>query len=109
MHTLAGWTLDSSELVSTCPLNLPRCPLLCTQVLDYLLPEMENRRGKLVVVLAGYAKPMEELMGHNEGLPSRFAQVGVRPSPDKQGHWRRIGCICSSLRHQTSDQPAPLP
>ncbi len=46
------------------------------QVLDYLLPEMENRRGKLVVVLAGYAKPMEELMGHNEGLPSRFAQVG---------------------------------
>lgn len=24
------------------------------QILDYLLPEMENRRGKLVVVLAGY-------------------------------------------------------
>ncbi|MEW5313864.1 MAG: hypothetical protein WDW38_005396 [Sanguina aurantia] len=42
------------------------------QVLDYLLPEMENKRGTLVVVLAGYQKPMEALMAHNEGLPSRF-------------------------------------
>lgn len=40
--------------------------------MDYLLPELENKRGKLVVVLAGYEKPMEDLMGHNEGLPSRF-------------------------------------
>lgn len=43
------------------------------QVLNYLLPEMENQRGKLVVVLAGYRKPMEEnIMQFNEGLPSRF-------------------------------------
>ncbi|WIA14243.1 hypothetical protein OEZ85_002779 [Tetradesmus obliquus] len=43
------------------------------QVLDYLLPEMENKQGSLVVVLAGYQKPMEEkVMAHNEGLPSRF-------------------------------------
>jgi hypothetical protein len=42
-------------------------------VLDYLLPEMENKRGSLVVVLAGYQKPMEEqIMAYNEGLPSRF-------------------------------------
>jgi hypothetical protein len=45
------------------------------QVLDYLLPEMENRRGKLVVVLAGYKKPMEErVMAYNEGLPSRYGR-----------------------------------
>ncbi|MEW5300661.1 MAG: hypothetical protein WDW36_003575 [Sanguina aurantia] len=42
------------------------------QVLDYLLPEMENKRGTLVVVLAGYQEPMEALMAYNEGLPSRF-------------------------------------
>ena len=43
------------------------------QVLNYLLREMENKRGKLVVVMAGYRKPMEEnIMAFNEGLPSRF-------------------------------------
>eukprot|EP00884_Botryococcus_braunii_P010986 jgi/Botrbrau1/1988/Bobra.0052s0030.1 len=45
------------------------------QVLDYLLPEMENRRGKLVVVLAGYEKDMRTLIEYNEGLPSRFPLV----------------------------------
>eukprot|EP00930_Biecheleria_cincta_P074284 TRINITY_DN6148_c0_g3_i1.p1 TRINITY_DN6148_c0_g3~~TRINITY_DN6148_c0_g3_i1.p1 ORF type:complete len:2010 (+),score=360.50 TRINITY_DN6148_c0_g3_i1:98-6127(+) len=43
-------------------------------ILDYLLPEMENRRGKLVVIIAGYCKPMDELMAFNEGLPSRFPE-----------------------------------
>lgn len=52
------------------------CQLSHLQVLDYLLPEMENKRGSLVVVLAGYQKPMEEqIMAYNEGLPSRFPLV----------------------------------
>ena len=45
------------------------------EVLDFLLPEIENQRGKLVVVLAGYQKQMEELIAYNEGLPSRFPRV----------------------------------
>ncbi|KAG2452041.1 hypothetical protein HYH02_003079 [Chlamydomonas schloesseri] len=52
----------------------PKSNPMGAQVLDALLPELENRRGKLVVVLAGYKKPMEELMAYNEGLPSRFVQ-----------------------------------
>ncbi|GFH25752.1 NFX1-type zinc finger-containing protein 1 [Haematococcus lacustris] len=48
-------------------------------VLDYLLPEMENRRGKLVTVLAGYQKQMESLLGYNEGLPSRFSRCITFP------------------------------
>jgi hypothetical protein len=53
--------------------DAPTClPCPQTQVLDALLPEMENKRGRLVVVVAGYAKHMEKLMAHNEGLPSRF-------------------------------------
>jgi Holliday junction resolvasome RuvABC ATP-dependent DNA helicase subunit len=42
------------------------------QVLDTLLTEMENRRGKLVVIFAGYAERMAKLLEYNEGLPSRF-------------------------------------
>ena len=41
-------------------------------VLDYLLAEVENRRGKVVFVLAGYNKQMESFFAHNPGLPSRF-------------------------------------
>eukprot|EP00198_Chlamydomonas_reinhardtii_P002822 XP_001692158.1 predicted protein [Chlamydomonas reinhardtii] len=52
----------------------PKSNPMGAQVLDALLPELENRRGKLVVVLAGYKKPVEELMAYNEGLPSRFVQ-----------------------------------
>lgn len=41
-------------------------------VLDYLLAEVENLRGKITFVLAGYAKQMETFFAHNPGFPSRF-------------------------------------
>jgi len=41
-------------------------------VLDFLLAEVENLRGKIVFVLAGYTKQMETFFAHNPGLPSRF-------------------------------------
>ncbi|KAG9254027.1 P-loop containing nucleoside triphosphate hydrolase protein [Emericellopsis atlantica] len=41
-------------------------------VLDFLLAEVENHRGKLAFVLAGYARPMEGFFSHNPGIPSRF-------------------------------------
>jgi hypothetical protein len=40
-------------------------------VLDFLLAEMENHVGKLVFILAGYNKEMEQFWGHNPGLKSR--------------------------------------
>lgn len=43
-----------------------------TNVIDYLLAEVENLTGKIVVVLAGYRSRMEKFLGHNPGLPSRF-------------------------------------
>ncbi|KAF1989215.1 P-loop containing nucleoside triphosphate hydrolase protein [Aulographum hederae CBS 113979] len=43
-----------------------------TQVLDFLLAEMENLTGKVVFVLAGYNKQMEDFFAHNPGIPSRI-------------------------------------
>lgn len=41
------------------------------QVLDYLLAEIENQRGKIVFLFAGYSREMEKFFEHNPGLPSR--------------------------------------
>jgi hypothetical protein len=66
-----------TPVCSSCPVASCTCTNRPTtqphQVLNFLLPEMENKRGKLVLVLAGYRKPMEEtIMAFNEGLSSRF-------------------------------------
>ncbi|KAI9729943.1 MAG: hypothetical protein M1834_006140 [Cirrosporium novae-zelandiae] len=42
------------------------------QVLDFLLAEIENQTGKIVVILAGYNKQMEAFFEHNPGIPSRI-------------------------------------
>ncbi|OJI99392.1 hypothetical protein ASPVEDRAFT_81003 [Aspergillus versicolor CBS 583.65] len=43
-----------------------------TQVLDFLLAEVERLTGKVVVVLAGYRRQMEKFFAHNPGQLSRF-------------------------------------
>ncbi len=42
------------------------------EALDTLTAEMENRRGRLVVIAAGYPKEMEAFLERNTGLSSRF-------------------------------------
>lgn len=41
-------------------------------VLDYILAEIENLRGKVIFVLAGYNKQIESFYAYNLSLPSRF-------------------------------------
>lgn len=41
-------------------------------VCQFLLAEIENRRGKIVFILAGYNKPMEKFFETNEGFESRM-------------------------------------
>lgn len=54
-------------------------------VLDFLLAEVENLRGKIVFVLAGYVKNMEAFFAHNPGLPSRFpTQIKFADYTDKE-------------------------
>jgi AAA+ superfamily predicted ATPase len=44
------------------------------EVIDTLTADMENLRGRLVVVAAGYAEPMEAFLATNPGLRSRFTE-----------------------------------
>ncbi len=44
------------------------------EALDTLIKEMEDNRDKLVVILAGYTKEMNEFMDHNSGLKSRISR-----------------------------------
>ncbi len=43
------------------------------EALDTLVPMMENQRDRLVVILAGYSREMEQFMESNSGIASRIA------------------------------------
>jgi len=43
------------------------------EAIDTLVPMMENERDRLVVILAGYSREMEQFMNANSGIASRIA------------------------------------
>ena len=47
-----------------------------------LIAEMEDHRGELIVILAGYTKEMERMLDSNQGLRSRFPKDNWIEFPD---------------------------
>lgn len=52
------------------------------EAIDILLAEMENNRDRLIVILAGYEKEINELLATNQGLNSRFSKSNAIHFPD---------------------------
>ncbi|MFG2995937.1 AAA family ATPase [Streptomyces sp. NPDC048340] len=49
------------------------------EAVDTLIREMEHRRGRLVVIVAGYPREMAQFLEANSGMASRFADPVVFP------------------------------
>jgi len=58
------------EAYSLAPVNIPND--FGKEVIATLIKEMEDNRGRLVVIVAGYKDEMGNLIGLNPGLKSRF-------------------------------------
>jgi AAA+ superfamily predicted ATPase len=70
-----------------------------SEALQVLLKRMEDDRGRLVVVLAGYPKPLDRLLRSNPGLSSRFNRCFAFPDYSAAELGRIFDSLCQQNRY----------
>ncbi len=69
------------------------------EALQVLLKRMEDDRGRLVVVLAGYPRPLDRLIKSNPGLSSRFNRAFAFPDYSAAELGRIFESLCRQNRY----------
>ena len=72
------------------------------EALQVLLKRMEDNRDRLVVVLAGYPEPMDNLLCSNPGLSSRFSRHFTFPDYTAAELGRIFQTLCGKNRYELS-------
>jgi hypothetical protein len=70
------------------------------EAVQALLKRMEDDRGRLVVILAGYPGPMAKLLRANPGLTSRFGRTFVFPDYSAAELGRIFEAMCERDRYR---------
>jgi SpoVK/Ycf46/Vps4 family AAA+-type ATPase len=72
------------------------------EALQVLLKRMEDDRDRLVVVLAGYPKPLTRLIQSNPGLASRFGRHFTFPDYTESELGRIFESLCRNNRYEVA-------
>ena len=77
------------------------------EAIDTLVKGMEDHRDKLVVILAGYSKEMEEFLTANSGLRSRFPNIIEFPDYSPQELLEITESIVLGMGYRLSEDCGP--
>jgi hypothetical protein len=70
-----------------------------TEALQVLLKRMEDDRNRLVVILAGYPRPLQKLLRQNPGLSSRFSRQFAFPDYSAAELGQIFDTLCQKNRY----------
>ena len=78
------------------------------EAIDTLLKEMEDNRGNLVVIVAGYDEPMKKFIDSNPGLRSRFKNFIHFDDYNGEELYRIFETFCDKNEYALDEEVKPV-